>query len=390
VVWGGASVDYTFEQNTIEDVHRVGATFTFGRTVAEEQHAAMEARENLLRERLDESFARRQATRVKELMAQAGEARAEGRFDDALVTLSAVAALDPDNTSARQLRAQCLYSLGQAAEGSRDYAGAILRYSEALDADPEHAGARAGYERARAESDRLAERNHERRREFAAAMDAFADRRLLEARAEFASILEIAPEDEEVAAMLERTDRAILGEVDDLLDQADHSIERGRFDEARTAIERATALAPDSPDVSATRLRLSRALATRGEAAQPKTSTEVATETQRTVTPEEHREAERLYRSALEAVSQRRTDDAIRYLELVWAIDPDFERVGEHLKREYLTRGMEFFADGNLDRAIDLWERVLRVDPDDARAKGYLSRAREQAARTREILGSAR
>jgi hypothetical protein len=30
---------------------------------------------------------------------------------------------------------------------------------------------------------------------------------------------------------------------------------------------------------------------------------------------------------------------------------------------------------------------VLAVDPDDARAKGYIARAEKQLARTRELLG---
>jgi tetratricopeptide (TPR) repeat protein len=103
--------------------------------------------------------------------------------------------------------------------------------------------------------------------------------------------------------------------------------------------------------------------------------------------PLSDREAEDLYRRGLAAVRAQRSDDAIRYWELVWSSRPDYREVATCLKREYLTRGMEAFAAGRVDDATSEWQRVLRVDPDDARARGYLERARQQRARSREILG---
>ena len=50
-------------------------------------------------------------------------------------------------------------------------------------------------------------------------------------------------------------------------------------------------------------------------------------------------------------------------------------------------RGMNSFAAGKLEEAVALWEKVLTVDPDDVRAKGYIARAEKQLARTRELLG---
>jgi tetratricopeptide (TPR) repeat protein len=100
------------------------------------------------------------------------------------------------------------------------------------------------------------------------------------------------------------------------------------------------------------------------------------------------REAQRLYASGVEAVNDGRDEEAIKYFELVWAIDPEHAGAVEYLKRAYLTRGMEYFADGRLQEAVAIWEEALRVDPDDERVRGYLTRAREQIARTKQILGS--
>jgi tetratricopeptide (TPR) repeat protein len=241
----------------------------------------------------------------------------------------------------------------------------------------------------------LAERTQERRRQFATAMDAFMDGRYLDAHDGFVSILAASPDDDEVASMLERTENAIDREADDLLEQAERYIGWGRFADAERSINAAYDLAPENTGVQTARTHLKRAKRAHARDQSAKqggdTTTAVSVRSAKVkITEEQRREAKRLYDQALEAVSQRRSDDAIRYLELVWAIDPDYQRVGDHLKREYLTRGMEFFADGDLERAVDLWERVLRVDPDDERARGYLTRAREQATRTREILGGSR
>ena len=80
----------------------------------------------------------------------------------------------------------------------------------------------------------------------------------------------------------------------------------------------------------------------------------------------------------------------MRYWELIWSAEPDYRQVSSYLTREYLTLGMEAFASGRLEQAVVHWKRVLEIDPDDSRAKGYLARAREQMARSLEILGAAR
>ena len=98
------------------------------------------------------------------------------------------------------------------------------------------------------------------------------------------------------------------------------------------------------------------------------------------------REIADLYRRGIEAIEAERPDDAVRYWELVWSASPEYENVAEFLKREYLLRGLEAFSHGRFDEAILVWEKARDVDPTDQRTLGYLSRAQEQLARSREIL----
>jgi tetratricopeptide (TPR) repeat protein len=97
-----------------------------------------------------------------------------------------------------------------------------------------------------------------------------------------------------------------------------------------------------------------------------------------------------LYRRGIEASQSERYEDAIRYFELVHSAAPRHAQVQENLVREYLTLGMERFAGGDLDDAINIWQRALEVDPNDSKARGYLERALRHRDRSQEILGSGR
>ncbi|MFO7655084.1 MAG: tetratricopeptide repeat protein [Candidatus Krumholzibacteriia bacterium] len=98
-----------------------------------------------------------------------------------------------------------------------------------------------------------------------------------------------------------------------------------------------------------------------------------------------HAELNRLYRRALAAVDAGRRDEAVGCWERAWSLDPAHADVVEHLKREYLVRGMSAFSANDVDGAVRDWQRALAVDPEDARARGYLTRACEQRSRIHKI-----
>ena len=106
------------------------------------------------------------------------------------------------------------------------------------------------------------------------------------------------------------------------------------------------------------------------------------------LSPKRLHELDVLYRRGLDAMHEQKSDEALRYWEMVWSEAHDFQQVADHLKREYLTRGMEAFAAGRLQDAVSFWEKAIQVDPKDQRARGYLDRAQKQLERTRAILGT--
>lgn len=102
----------------------------------------------------------------------------------------------------------------------------------------------------------------------------------------------------------------------------------------------------------------------------------------------DRRDLDALYARGNAAVKEGRIDDALRDWETVWRRKPDYPGVAERLEQEYRVRGLEAFSDDRLDDAVALWKKALAVDPTDETTLGYLARAREQQARSDEILGN--
>ncbi|HEY6221666.1 MAG TPA: hypothetical protein VIX13_03940 [Candidatus Eisenbacteria bacterium] len=384
VAWHSFSVDYTYEDGDVTGVHRFGISRALGLTVNEQREAASQAREKDLQARLDEAFQKRQAKQIEDLIARVQSSEARGEYESALDLLGTVDLLYPNHPQVPALQAAAFRGRGKQLEDASDYAAAALAYGRALAIAPGDSAATAGQRRCREAGDRRAARTESIRRKFAEASDAFAADSLRKARIGFAGVLAVDPKDADAALMLRRTEQAIARRVATLLKQARQSMEAQLPDEADGLLAEARNLDPQADGLKDTAAALARARAAAAGAAV------VKTEKPQLPTPEQDREVETLYRGGQTAMQERRLDDALRYWELVWSLRPGYKRVDEYLKREYLMRGMEFFASGKLDEAVNCWQRVLQVDPKDSRAAGYIARARTQQARTREILGEGR
>jgi len=389
--WRDWGLNYVFEDNALESVHRFGLSLRFGADLPSERLAAAQAQDEALQARLDEVFAARQRARIEELLAAAAAEREAERQDDALAQLASVLALDPGNARALALAARCHADFAEELERDGDFGAAALSYHRALAFLPEQPQLSAALARCQAESDRRAQRSATLRERFAAGLDAFGAGRLVEARDTFADVLAQQPDDAEAAAMLGRSEEAIAARVAAGLGRARDFIERGLLDDAAQRLAEAAALAPADAGVLGLQRRLGearRAESARREAAGRATPAAPAAPAPAApaLSARERAELAELYRRGVAAAEAGRGEEALRYWELVWTKDPQHQQVAAHLKREYLVRGMETFAAGRLEAAAALWEKALAVDPKDERAQGYLARARAQLARSEEIF----
>ena len=388
MAWRGLSLDYAYLDEALAADHRVGVTLHFGSSVDASRAAARQAEDDTLQSRLAEAFRRRQAEQTAALLDRAERERAAGRFDQALETIAALGTLAPDDPRVARLENQCLLGRAAAIEQRGDFAAAAMAYELAARGRAPDSLAIAGAARCRAESDRRARRRAELRERFATALDAFARDDLAGARAGFAAVLAGDSLDTDARTMLSRTAEASHRRAERMVDQAAAAASSGGFDDASALLAQAAALDPEAPRLGPARAALARArAAATGSGARAAAS---APAVGREAPRMSEQELAALYRRGLEAARGQRADEALHYWEIIWNAQPDYREVVEYLKREYLTRGMEAFAVGRLEEAVTQWQSVLRVDPNDARARGYLARAQQQLARSREILGANR
>lgn len=329
VAWRDFVVDYAFGDGDLSSVHRVGISRSLGRTVAQQRDAASRAQEADIQAKLDEAFQIRQTEQLEDLLGRAKAAQADSDFDKALEVLATIAILYPGQPEARALEGLCDREKGRRLEANGDYAAAAAAFGRAVAIAPDDTAAVAGQLRARIASDRLVARGVILQRQAWAA-----------------------PRDT-AAADSSDTGPALAGPRGAAIGKS--SKKGAGTPERRVEIEsrRAATPGPERPRLS----------------------------------QEREREVEKLYVAGLAAMSERRVDDALRYWELAWSMDPGYKRLAEYLKREYLIRGMEFFASGKLDEAMSYWQKALQMDPADTRAASYIARARTQQARTRELTG---
>jgi len=347
--WQGLAFEYGWEDRDFGARQHIGITHAFGPSVAQSRLAAREKAERDVQARLDGTYRDRQAQQIEDLLARAEAARAGARFDDALDLLTTIATLDSGNVGATALEVRCQREKGARLEAAGDLTGALLAYGRAHQLAPADSESAAAEVRLRAAGDAKARRSADRRRRYDEAFTQFLAGAFARAREGFAGLVAEEASDVDAQAMLARTEQALTRE--------------------RAAAARPVAtVTPASPP-------------------RPRETTAAASPATPPPSREQQRLAADLFRRGVQAMEARRSAEAVRYWEAVWAIDPHWEHVADYLLREYLVRGLEAYSAGQIDDAVAAWEKAVRVAPNDARAQAYLARAREQKQRARALVG---
>jgi tetratricopeptide (TPR) repeat protein len=381
LTWREVSLDYAWREEDGTSVQHLGLSTVFGKTVAESRAAAVEKEERQMQARLDRAFEARLAAQVDDVVTRASAAAAQERFDEAIELLATATLLDPNRPDLAEHNLAWLRARATQLEQAGDWGAASGAWARVVVAAPGDSVAAAAQRRCQDESDRRTVRSAALRARYAAALQALAKDDLLAARAGFEEIVAAEPGDRDAAALLARTRQAIAERVAGLLAQAERRLDAGDRAGAEAALARARRLDPRAQGLAALESALERPRAT---TALRTTAAEIPAP----ASPARRREVEDLYRRGVAAMSEGRGDDALRYWELVRAMDPAHGPAGEMLEREYLVRGMDAFGAGRYEQAIAVWEKAQRIDPDDPRTLGYLARAQTQLERTRRMVGT--
>jgi len=405
--WRDVVVDFAFEDHPLGSVKRIGVSFLHGAPVGEVREAALARAAEARRLQLERAFAESERARRAELLDSAREAYADGDHAAALDLLSMLGLLDPGNAQAAALELEVLADLARTQEAAGDLASAIITLGQLTAKAPDDDAVRAELKRLRDLSTASAKRSRDLQDLYARGLDAFVAEELDVAHGLFTEALSLAPEDEDILAMLDRVRRLRDQRLSAVCSEAHGLVRAGLVDEAEAALARASAMGAPADTLSSLRVRIDerrrqlayederrqreQAMAAQLAALDPEpveTAADRSGASGSSLSAGRRQELAALSARARELFDAGDTDEAVRLWEMVWTENPQDREVGDALREEYLTRGMAAYAAGDLAGAVKVWEQALRVAPDDPRTQGYLERARQQQARIRALQES--
>ena len=211
------------------------------------------------------------------------------------------------------------------------------------------------------------------------AIDRYADGRYVEAEAGFQEVLRMDPENRLAAEYEYKSRTNVQNAIHRLVLRSRSLAERGQYGSAIASLEEALRLQPNGnikADLLVLRQRQRDAAA----------STKASTALRKTRPPSSERTAiskalENRYESGLRHLEKGDFDRAARDLLEVWTVEPRYRNVSDVLTRSYLFMGMKVYSEERYEDAIRIWEKVLAIDPGNAKAQRYLRKTREEAGR---------
>jgi hypothetical protein len=105
-------------------------------------------------------------------------------------------------------------------------------------------------------------------------------------------------------------------------------------------------------------------------------------------TAEQLRQAAWAYRDGAEAMSQNRLEVAAQRFEEGYRVAPKYRDIQARLLQAYLFLGMELYTEGNPEQAIQVWKKVLEIDPHNEKALAYIRKTQQELERIRELPGA--
>jgi len=208
-------------------------------------------------------------------------------------------------------------------------------------------------------------------------IDLYANRRFAEALSGFDEALRVAP-NTKLALEYAGKCRAAIGDiVRRARSDAAARAKRGDFDGAILALESVREYGSFDPSIAK---ELEEYKSGRREAgrAEAETASAEARAGAATAGNADDRTLDEKYRSGIAEFNAGRFDRATELFLKVWTARPDYYNVTELLTKAYLFVGMGYYSDNKYPEAIDAWQRALTVDPDNSKAKRYLSKTREE------------
>lgn len=374
------SLDYAYREEDLGSNHRISLSVNFGSSLEEARLARRQRADAELQERVTERVTAFEESRLASLLDSADSRFEAGDLEEAGRKYGMALMWDADNERAssgvRRCRLEETIRRAESLLETEDYAAALYWYNQATGMAPDDERVVDGAARCEAAIVQVQDQTRLVNSLVSRAVDAYAAGSYREALSGFEKALELDPGNRIASELRQKCESSIVSSVAALRRQARDRERRGDLPGAISTLERARALSPDDvpqSDISTLRAKLAKQELA-AKAPPPEPEPEPA--------PDIDTEAlDRKYEAGMKDLERGEFAGAARTLAQVWAIAPAYRGVAEPLVRAYLLQGMDDYGKGRYDEAIDSWQRVLAIEPDNSKARRYLTKAREELSR---------
>ncbi|MDD4856573.1 MAG: hypothetical protein PHD74_00550 [Candidatus Krumholzibacteria bacterium] len=91
------------------------------------------------------------------------------------------------------------------------------------------------------------------------------------------------------------------------------------------------------------------------------------------------------YQRGIDSFTRSDFAHAIAEWEGVYRVAPQYEQVSDYLVKAYQYLGMEYYADHEYERALEVWNKILVVDPDNEKAIRYIGKTTEELSKLEKL-----
>jgi tetratricopeptide (TPR) repeat protein len=381
------ALDYAFRSQDIGDNHRISLGVRFGASVPEQRARARERLESEVDAKLTSRVMEMERAHTARALAEADSLYSAGNYSQAAERYETVLLWNSEHGGARTRLIDSRYrhalSLAEQAAADHNYVEAIHYSNQALSILPGDPAAAALAASCR-DKLKAAENNKALLTKLLkTSIDLYAERRFVEALAGLEQILQLAPNS---ALAIEYADKCrvnIDGAVARQRADAESRARQGDYHGAIAALESALHYKPADPailrDIDGYKKQRDEAMAASAEKLPASASPAPETASIDDKTFDEQ------YRKGMALFNAGNFDGAIRALLVVWTAQPDYHNVSDLLAKAYLFVGMEYYSENKHVEAIETWRKALNVDPDNEKARRYLSKAEEELQKLKGV-----
>ncbi len=444
----GFRFDYAYAGQELDDTHKFAVNLSLGQTVEEMRQKLRNKEEKEINKRLEEELAKREQLQAQLVLTKGKEFFETKQYKEAIIQFERVLVWIPEHSQANQylalsreeyqkkrIRDEITHHLekGQGHLDNKEYLDAALEFKQALVLDPANLQALASLATA-TENIKLDIRRFDRLNQyFNRGVEAYTNSRLAEAVIAWKQVLELDPNHQETLEYMKKTmvklkeeinrhilvgkgyqnkkiwDRAmeefekallldpenkeIMELIKETKGQAEHSLRMVKTQEARALayLDEGIELYGNG-EYREANIRFQKALSLNKNLMEAqvyldKSKAKLSESKKKELSPQLTRQLTTAYDNGLKYLQQQKITLAIKQLEFVYEHDPQYREIKLYLIKSYLVAGMEHYTTGRFSEAINTWQKVLQLDPENQKALSYINRTRTELVRIEEIVG---